>query len=105
MLPYTVDGAGAVSYYANKVYNETIHNYANQFTEKLTLNSDFLTDAEYTWLYDLSVSSQVYIYMNGYFKSVVITESNYEPKKRINDNLTNLTLTVDFGKTLNSQYR
>lgn len=105
VLPYTVDSGGDVSYYAAQVYNETIHNYANQFTEKLTLNSDLLTDSEYTWLYDLMVSPQVYIYMNGYFKSVVITDNNYEVKKRINDQLTNLTLTVDFGKTLNSQYR
>ncbi len=104
-LPYTVDGSGNVAYYSGHTYNETVHNYANQFTEKLVLNSDFLTDSEYTWLYDLLVSPQVYIYMNGYFKSVVITDNNYEVKKRINDNLTNLTITIDLNKQLNSQYR
>ncbi len=104
-LPYTVDGSGNVAYYSGHTYNETVHNYANQFTEKLVLNSDFLTDSEYTWLYDLLVSPQVYIYMNGYFKSVVITDNNYEVKKRINDQLTNLTITIDLSKQLNSQYR
>jgi len=105
VLPYTVDGSGAVSYYTGDVYNETVRNYANQFTEKLTLNSNFLTDAEYEWLYDLLVSTQVFIYMNGFFKSVVITDNNYEIKKRVNDNLTNLTLTIDMGKQMNAQYR
>jgi hypothetical protein len=105
VLPYTVDSGGGVSYYTGPVYNETIHNYANQFTEKLTLNSDLLTDAEYEWLYDLLVSTQVYIYLDGYFKSVAITDNNYEPRKRINDDLTNLTITVDMGKTMNAQYR
>ncbi len=105
VLPYTVDGSGAVSYYTGATYNETIHNYANQFTDKLTLNSNFLTDAEYEWLYDLLVSTQVFIYINGFFKSVVITDNNYEIKKRVNDNLTNLTLTVDMGKQMNAQYR
>ncbi len=104
-LPYTVDGSGNVAYYSGHTYNETVHNYANQFTEKLVLNSDLLTDSEYEWLYDLLVSPQVYIYMNGYFKSVVITDNNYEVKKRINDNLTNLTITIDLSKQLNSQYR
>ncbi len=104
-LPYTVDGSGNVAYYSGHTYNETVHNYANQFTEKLVLNSDFLTDSEYEWLYDLLVSPQVYIYMNGYFKSVVITDNNYEVKKRINDQLTNLTITIDLSKQLNSQYR
>jgi hypothetical protein len=105
VLPYTVDSGGGVSYYTGQVYNETIHNYANQFTERLTLNSNFLTDAEYEWLYDLLVSTQVYIYQNGYFKSVTITDNNYELKKRVNDNLTNLTITVEQGKTFNAQFR
>jgi hypothetical protein len=105
VLPYAVDSGGDVSYYSGQVYNETVHNYANQFTERLTLNSNFLTDAEYEWLYDLLVSTQVYIYYNGFFKSVTVTDNNYELKKRVNDNLTNLTITVEQGKTFNAQYR
>ncbi len=105
-LPYTVDSSGVVSYKnANKVYNESRSVYSSQYKEKMTLNSDLLTDAEYTWLEELVLSPMVYIEDNGYFFPVVIVETNYEPKKNINDDLTNLTINIEFGEQLNAQYR
>lgn len=105
-LPYTVDVSGVVAYKnANKVYNESRSVYSAQYKEKLTLNSDLLTDEEYTWLSDLLLSPMVYIEDGGYFFPCVITENNYEPKKVINDDLTNLTISIEYGQQLNSQFR
>lgn len=105
-LPYTVDSSGVVSYKnSNNVYNESRSVYSSQFKERMTLNSDLLTDGEYSWLEELVLSPMVYMEQDGNFLPVVITENNYEPKKVVNDDLTNLTISIEFGQQLNTQYR
>lgn len=105
-LPYTVNASGEVSYKnANNVYNETRSVYSSQYKEKMVLNTDIVTDEEYTWLADLVLSPMVYMEMEGYFIPVVITQNNYEFKKVINDKLTNLTVDIEFGDQFNAQYR
>jgi len=105
-LPYTIDASGIVNYYnSNNVYNETRSTYASQYKEKMTLNTDILTDEEYTWLADLVLSPLVYIQLSGYFVPCTITSTNYEYKKRINDKLTNLQLDIEFGEQFNAQFR
>jgi hypothetical protein len=56
-------------------------------------------------LADLILSPMVFIEDGGYFFPCVITDTNYEVKKFINDDLTNLTISVEFGKQLNAQFR
>lgn len=105
-LPYIVDSSGVVSYKsATNVYNESRSVYSSQYKEKMTLNSDLLTDGDYTWLEQLILSPMVYIEDAGNFYPCVITENNYEPKKIVNDELTNLTINIEFGEQLNTQYR
>lgn len=105
-LPYIVDASGIPSYYnANKVYNETVSTYASTYKEKLTLNSDLLSDAEYVWLKQLVLSPMVYLQSGDYFIPCKITETNYEDKKVVNDDLTNLTIAVEFGDQFNTQFR
>ena len=105
-LNYTVDNSGVVTYKnSNGVYNESRSVYSSQFEEKLTLNTDILTDEEYIWLRDLIVSPMVYIQDGDYFFPAVISDSDYEPKKSINDDLTNLTITLEYGINLNAQFR
>lgn len=105
-LPYTVDASGSVSYVnGNNVYNETKSVYASQYTEKLTLNTDILTDLEYQWLGELILSPMIYLEQFGYFLPCAITQSNYEFRKQVNDKLTNLTIDVNFGDQFNAQYR
>lgn len=105
-LPYTVSASGVVSYKsANGVYNESRSVYSSQFKEKFALNSDFMTDGEYTWLEQLVASPMLYIEDSGYFYPCKISENNYEPKKYINDDLTNLAITIEYGETYNAQYR
>lgn len=105
-LPYTIDSNGLVKYFnSNNVYNETSAVYASQYNEKLTLNTDILTDGEYAWLADLVVSPLIYIESGEYFVPVLITSNNYEVKKQINDKLTNLTIDIEYGNPINAQYR
>lgn len=105
-LGYTMDSSGVISYKnSNNVYNETRSVYASQYKEKMTLNTDILTDAEYTWLAELILSPQVYVEMGGYFIPVNIIGNNYEFKKVIVDELTNLTINVEWGDTFNAQFR
>lgn len=105
-LPYTVDSGGLVTYKnSNGVYNESRSVYAETFKEKLELNSDLITDAEYRWLADLILSPMVYVEDSGYFFPVVLTGSTYEFKKVVNDDLTGLTVNIEYGTTLNSQFR
>lgn len=104
--PFAVAADGSVSYQTdNGVYNESRAVYSSQYKEKLILNTDNLSDQEYTWLADLMLSTMVYLEDTGLFYPIVITDNNYEAKKVINDDLTNLTINIEFGNQLNAQYR
>lgn len=104
---YTINSDGIVSWYNSqtRVYNEQVSVYASEWQEKMQLNTDFLTDAEYRWLGQLIKSPQVYCELDGYFYAVKITESTYEERKVINDRLTNLTINIEFGERFNTQFR
>lgn len=105
-LGYTMDSSGIVSYAnSNNVYNEQRAVYATQYKEKMTLNTDILTDGEYTWLGELILSPIVFVEIDGYFIPCSIAENNYEFRKSVNDSLTNLTMKIEFGENFNSQYR
>lgn len=109
-LPYTISNAGVPEYYnSNKVYNETRSVFASQYKEKMILNTDNLSDAEYRWLADLMISPMVYMEMTSgsdvYFIPVIIAGSNYDFRKSVNDKITNLTINIEFGDQFNAQYR
>lgn len=103
---YSINDVGVPEYYnAAKVYRETISTYASGWKDKMTLNTDLLPDTEYVWLEELVKSPLVYLQIGDYFYPVKITDSSYELKKVVNDDLTNLTLNIEFGDRLNTQYR
>lgn len=106
-LPYTISAEGIPKYYDynSNTYNETKRVYASQYKEKMTLNTDILTDDEYTWLGDLMLSPMVYMDIGNYLVPVQITDKNYEFKKNVNDDLTNLTINIEYGDQFNTQYR
>lgn len=105
-LPYKVDGSGVVSYFNNNnVYHDIRTTYSTQFKEKMVLNSDLLDDNTHSWLSELVLSPMVYIQIGVNYVPISIVRNNYEFKKIINDKLTNLTLDIEFGKTLNAQSR
>lgn len=101
-------GSDGVAQYStsSRVYFESTSVYAAQYTEKKMFNTDLLNDDEYAWLSDLLLSPMVYIEEpNGDFNPIAIVETSYERKKVVNDDLTNLTITIQYGQTLTSQYR
>lgn len=103
---YVISALGIPEYYNSaKVYRETNTVYAGSWKEKMVLNSDLLTDAEYTWLEDLVLSPLAYVQIGDYFYPIKITDTNYEPKKNVNDDLTNLTINIEYGDRFNTQYR
>jgi hypothetical protein len=105
-LPYAILSDGTPQYYNSaNAYQESRAVYASSWKEKLVINSDLLTDAEYTWLEDLVLSPIVFIQIGDYTYPIVITDNNYEAKKNVNDDLTNLTLNIEFGDRFNAQYR
>jgi len=89
--PFTLDNV-AVSY----TYDSAAHSnsdFFTQSTERITLNSNLLTEAEAEWLKELLMSPRVWMY-DGTLKAVNILTSQYEQKTHINDKAFNLTLEV-----------
>ena len=93
----------------NNVFYPNINAFASNNKEKKTVTSETLTDAEYRWLVDLIASVNVYEEQDDdgdiYYVPVIVTENQYEKKKRINDKLSQLVLDLDYGHLNNSQLR
>lgn len=103
---YSISSERVPEYYnGQKVYRETNKVYAGAWKEKMILNTDLLKDDEYTWLEDLVKSPICYIEIQDYFYPMTITDTNYEEHKVVNDDLTNLTINIEFGDRFNTQYR
>ena len=101
------------------LYNESVfmtHGYkGGQKTfytnakERVTLNTDFVTESTATWLEELFTSPEVYIinefstdgsegYINKYVQPVTITSSTYTKQTRANDNLLQYTIEIERSK-------
>jgi hypothetical protein len=105
-LPYQISDAGVQTYYnSNNVHHDQRSTYAVTYKETRELNTDFISDDEYVWLADMVLSTMVYFEVSGHFIPVTIDERSYEPKKGINDKLSNLNIKIEYGDTRNAQYR
>ncbi|MGN6416113.1 MAG: hypothetical protein ACTHMC_01385 [Pseudobacter sp.] len=105
-LPYIIDASGMVRYKnSNNVMYESEANYSSLYKEKMTLNTDILTDQDYQWLADLARSPLVYFEDLNHFVPVSVNLPTYDIRKRINDKLTSLPINIEFGNQLNAQYR
>ena len=69
--------------------------FDTQIKTILTLNSNWITDAEAGWLEQLLTSPDVYIEVGTQLQAVNITDSSYTQKKTVNDQLFNLTVTIE----------
>lgn len=76
-------------------YDRGITTYNTSIKDKLTLNSDWITEVEATWLEQLIASPEVYWDNNDELWAVNITNSAYEKKKKVNDLIFNLTIEVE----------
>lgn len=104
---FSVDPNSGYVDYQNSSGNRTADRitYAVEWSEKMVLNSDFLTDAEYLWLQDLILSPYRVIELFGAYYSFTISKTDYEIKKNINDDLTNLTIEIELANKFNTQFQ
>lgn len=74
---------------------ETAQNiYAGSWQDSYALISDYLSDAEYVWLFDLISSPKVYLELNGALIDAVVENTNYSYITRQNDRLVPLQMTI-----------
>ena len=89
-------------------------NFRVNSTEKLTLNTDFVTEAEGVWLEELINSNEVYIVngfstdvsntiTNKYIEPVVLTTSSFVRKTIANDKLMQYTIELEKSKMQRTQ--
>jgi hypothetical protein len=83
-------------------------------TEKITMNTDFVSEADGAWFEELINSPEVYMlegfqddltnsYLNNYVTPVRLTTSSYTKKTVANDKLMQYTFEVEKAKTLRTQ--
>lgn len=104
-LPYRVSSSGVVSVFSNYTMYKQQTQFAGRFREKLRLNTDWLSDAEYQWLAQLVTSPEVFVEDDGELYPVVMTQNNYEFREHIVDGLINLAVEFDFGVTYKTQFQ
>ena len=91
-------------------------NFRVNSTERITVNTDFVTEAEAVWFEELINSQEVYV-LNGYetetapyntmtnkyVEPILITSSNYIRKTIANDKLIQYTFEMERNKTQKTQ--
>ena len=85
-------------------------NFRSNTTEKIKLNTDYLTDEESSWILELIQSPEVYIInsyknddtstgiLNKYVEPVLLTTSNFVKKTKANDRLIQYTIDIERNK-------
>lgn len=100
-----IGGAISGSSYGYDVTKHLTQTYDVQQKERVTLNSDWITDEQAIQYEELISSPLVYIYESDTFHPVNIIDSTYPTKKRIVDKLFNLQVTIELGnKKLRQSY-
>lgn len=81
------------------IYDRDEKNYSTLITNKITVNSDWLTDAKAIWLKDLVMSPVVYLETVGSsdLMAVKITDTSYKTSQKVNQRLTSLTLQLEYS--------
>ena len=90
--PYTLNNVTGTYGYDRLQHSKS--DYYNEMTQRTTLNSNFITEAEAVWLKQLINSPRVWIYDTELIP-INIRTSDYEQKYHINDKVFNLTLEVE----------
>lgn len=68
--------------------------YSGEYEESYQLNSDWLTDAESEWLFQLVNSPQVWLEINGALIEAIVQNTSYQFMTRRNDKLQQLQITL-----------
>lgn len=70
---------------------------------KMTMNSNWITEADSLWLEELLTSPEVFLLTNSTKLPIIITDNSYEVKTYLRNQLFNLVLNYKFGYDLNLQ--
>lgn len=104
-LPFRVNGSGAVSVKTGTIMHDQKTTFASRYKEKVQISTDWLNDAEYTWLAELVNSPYVYVEDAGTLYPVQVANTNYEYKEVVVDSLTNLKIDIEYGPQYKTQFR
>jgi hypothetical protein len=91
--PYTLSGTD----YSYETSSQNNSNYYTESSQKITLNSNWITEAESIWLKDLVMSPMIWIKDNGVLKAINITNTDYAIKTLVNDKVFNLTIECELS--------
>lgn len=94
--PYALNGSNEYAY--TKSSEDTV-TYGTTLTNKMVLNSDWITDNEASWLRDLIMSPSIFLEDpdTGDFYSVKCTSKSYETKKKVNEMVFNITIDIEYA--------
>ena len=76
-------------------------NIDTTITKQLTLNSNWMTEAEINYLQELYSSPSVYIKENGKFWPVIVTTNNLPVPNKNNEKLSRLTIVIEYANNDN----
>lgn len=103
-LPYQIDPSGLVSYNDNgNVFYGSKRDFNSTVKTQLSLNSHLLNEDEYTWLGEMFVSPEIYIYLTGIGFIPVSVKGSYEYRNYLNSRMKPLDFTVEFSDDYNAQ--
>ena len=104
-LPYRVDSSGVMTIASGSVMHSQKSTFGVQFTEKLKISTDWLSDGEYRWLAQLVCSPFKYLDDAGTLYPVGVENSEYEFKEGIVDQLQNLSVDIELPTKYNTQFQ
>lgn len=102
---FRVSNSGVVSLGTTAALHEQRTQFAGEFTERLRIQTDLLTDTEWQWLSQVVNSPMAYLEDAGTVYPIIIGNNNYEFKEYVVDKLNTLQLEIQFGTQINTQYR
>ena len=82
------------SVYGDDVYDKQ---WSVTYRDTYTLNSDWLTDAEFSWLQEMIYASECWIQLGTQLVPVVVQTNTYDVRKRVVDKLQQISLDVQVG--------
>lgn len=102
---YRVSGFGVVSIKSGNIMYAQKSQFAGRYKEKLKLQTDWVSDTDYQWLSDIITSPIVYVEDNGTLYPITLSGTNYEFREHIVDGLANVSIDVEFGTTIKTQWQ
>jgi hypothetical protein len=91
--------------YSYSTTSRGLSQYETILDDAITINSDWITEAESIWLEQLVTSPDVYIYDGNNLVSVNITDSSYQTKYEASQQLFNLVVSFTYSQNRKRQRR